>query len=68
MQAITVSYLFMFLQGEEIGAGDIAASRFITGLKKYTMYYKNSHIMLTNIFNDLVNRWRSPPIGHDFKL
>ena len=59
IQAMILSYLFMFLEKElEIGAGDIAASasNFPTGLSnRHSSYFESSNIMLTNMFNDLVN-------------
>ena len=43
------------IKSPNIGTGDVATFKFQTGLSKYSAFYKESHNLVTNIFNDMIN-------------
>ena len=57
MEARILSFLFLFMDVEktDIGAGDIASSKFRTDLHPGEYSYTKTHTLLTSIFNEMVN-------------
>ena len=57
MEAMILSYMYLFLDKKayKIGAGDLAASKFQTGLSERDALYTSTHTLLSKIFNKMVN-------------
>ena len=56
MEAMILSYMYLFLDTVSyLGAGDLAASELPTGLSSRSVYYEETHGLLSQIFKELTN-------------